>query len=57
MKEYITVFTAEMARHLLKKDFTIVDIKAHRGFENASVFVFKNDDGLMTEIRKFKGVK
>ena len=27
MKEFITVFTAQKARQLLKKGFTIVDIK------------------------------
>lgn len=53
-KKYITIFTGEIARYLLKKGYVVIDVKPHRHTENASVFIFRNDEGLMQEVHKFK---
>lgn len=53
-KKYITIFTAKMARHLLKKGYTIADIKPHKENEDVSIFIFLNEDGLMQEVYKLK---
>ena len=44
-KETIVIFTAKMARNLLKDGFTIVDIKPDRTDKEGkrSVFVFKKE--------------
>lgn len=55
-KKYITIFTASLARCLLKKGYQIIDIKPHRDKEDASIFIFVNQDGLMQEVYKFKDV-
>lgn len=46
------VFTADMARQLLRKGFTIVDIKPDKldSTGKRSIFVFRNDDGLQESI-------
>lgn len=51
-KEVITVFTAKVARKLLKEGFTIVDIKPDRldPDHKRTLFLFKNEDGLMKKI-------
>lgn len=43
MKDTITIFTAKKARELLKKGFSVVDIKPDKTDEDnkRSVFVFK----------------
>jgi len=53
-KKYVTIFTAGMARQLLKKGYTIADIKPHRENEDASIFVFFNEEGLMQEVYKLR---
>lgn len=55
-KKAITIFTAKTARNLLKDGFTIIDIKPDKTDVDGkrSVFIFKNDDGLMERIRKCK---
>ena len=52
MKENLMVFTAEMARQLLKRGYSVVDIKPDKldSTGKRSVFVFKNDDGLQEAI-------
>lgn len=52
MKNNIVVFTGRIARELLKKGFTIVDVKPNREQPLASVFIFKNEKGLEEEIKK-----
>lgn len=52
-KKAILVFTGELARKLLKDGYTIIDVKPHRNLKNASVFVFKNEDGLEDKIRQY----
>ena len=54
MKENLMVFTADMARQLLRVGYTIVDIKPDKldATGKRSVFVFKNEDGLQEAISK-----
>lgn len=51
-KEVITVFTAKVARKLLREGFTIVDIKPDRldPDHKRTLFLFKNEDGLIEKI-------
>lgn len=53
MKEFVTVFTAQKARELLKAGYTIFDIKADKADEDSkrSVFVFKNEPGLLERLK------
>ena len=51
-KDVITVFTAKVARKLLREGFTIVDIKPDRLDKDhkRTLFLFKNEGGLMEKI-------
>lgn len=51
-KDYITVFTAEVARKLLKMGYSIADIKPDKMDEDGkrSLFIFHNVDGLYETI-------
>ncbi len=53
MKEYVTVFTAQKARQLLKEGFTITDIKADKTDDDhkRSIFIFKNEEGLLERLK------
>jgi len=53
MKEFITVFTAQKARQLLKKGFTVVDIKPDKTDIDGkkSIFIFKNEEGLIEQVK------
>ena len=57
-KEVITVFTAKVARKLLREGFTIVDIKPDRldPDHKRTLFLFKNENGLMEKIIKWEYV-
>lgn len=57
MKEFITVFTAQKARQLLKKGFTIVDIKPDKTDVDGkkSIFIFKNEEGLIELVKNNLG--
>ena len=57
LKEYITVFDPALARHLLKLRYKIIDIKPNRDKENASVFVFLNEEGLFEKIKNYNADK
>ena len=52
-KEFITVFTAQKARQLLKEGFKITDIKPDKtDYEGKrSLFIFKNEEGLMDRLK------
>lgn len=52
-KKAITIFTASKARELLKDGFTIIDIKPDKTDLDGkrSVFVFKNEEGLLEKIK------
>ncbi|HSH50521.1 MAG TPA: DUF5659 domain-containing protein [Bacteroidales bacterium] len=56
-KTHYTVFNPCLARKLLKMGYTITDIKPNRELENASIFVFKNQDGLLKHIKNFMASK
>lgn len=53
-KKAITIFTASKARELLKEGkFTLIDIKPDKTDPDGkrSVFVFKNENGLLERIK------
>lgn len=51
-KEAVSIFKAYVARQLLKQGYQIIDIKPNNENSERSVFVFKNDDGLMEEVNR-----
>ena len=53
-KEYITVFTGQLARQLLRKGYSIADIKPDKQDPDGkkSLFIFKNSDGLEEAINE-----
>jgi hypothetical protein len=53
LKEYITVFDPALARYLLKLRYKIIDIKPNREVENASVFIFLNEEGLFEIVKNY----
>ena len=55
-KETIVIFTAKKARALLKAGFTLIDIKPDKTDTDGkrSVFIFKNEIGIMEKIRENK---
>ena len=55
-KQYINVFTAQAAKKLLQQGYTICDLKPDNQDPDRkrTIFVFKNEDGIMEEIRKMK---
>ena len=55
-KKAITIFTAKLARNLLKDGFTIVDIKPDRTDEDGkrSVFVFKKENNIEEVIKEYE---
>lgn len=56
-RQYITVFSPALARHLLKKRYKIIDIKPNRDIANASVFVFLNEDRIFEIIKNYNADK
>ena len=57
LKDYITVFDPSLARHLLKLRYKIIDIKPNRDIDNATVFIFLNEDGLFEIIKNYNADK
>lgn len=55
-RTHILIFNAKLAKQLLKLGYTITDIKPNRDLINASVFIFLNEDGLLSKINDFKKV-
>ena len=55
-KKAVTIFTAKVARMLLKDGYTIVDIKPDKTDEDGkrSVFVFKNENNIIEKIKEYK---
>ena len=53
-KNTIIIFTANKARELLKDGFKVVDIKPDKTDSDGkrSVFVFKNEEGLLEKIKE-----
>ena len=52
----IVIFTAKLARNLLKDGFTIVDIKPDRTDSDGkrSVFIFKKENGIEERIKMYE---
>lgn len=52
----IVIFTANVARRLLKDGFTIVDIKPDKKAVDSykTLFVFKNENNIMDKIREYR---
>ena len=52
-KDTVIIFTAKKSRALLKMGYTLVDIKPDKTDPDGkrSVFVFKNEDGLLEKIK------
>lgn len=48
----ILVFTAKLAKQLLKLGYTVIDIKPHRDNKERTIFVFKNENGLESKIKE-----
>lgn len=42
----IKVYTANMARHLLKMGYTIIDIKPHDYSKLMTMFIFRNENNI-----------
>ena len=56
-KKAITIFTANVARKLLKEGiFTLVDIKPDKTDPDGkrTVFVFKNENNIMDKVKEYK---
>lgn len=51
----IVIFTAKLARNLLKDGFTIVDIKPDKTDEDnkRSVFIFRNENHIEDKIKEY----
>ena len=47
------IFTAKLARHLLKQGYQIIDIKPNKDNSDRTVFVFNDREGLKESIREF----
>jgi hypothetical protein len=48
------IFTAKLARHLLKLGYQIIDIKPNKDNPDRTVFIFKDNPELKKIIREFK---
>lgn len=56
MQATVVIFSAKTARRLLKDGYSIVDIKPDKtDLEGKrSVFVFRNDNGIIDKMKKYK---
>ena len=56
MQATVIIFSAKTARKLLKDGYNIVDIKPDKtDLEGKrSVFVFRNDNGIIDKMKKYK---
>ena len=55
MKDFVTVFTAQKARQLLKEGFVITDIKPGKTDDDhkRSIFIFRNEEGLLERLKEW----
>lgn len=55
-KKAITIFTANVARKLLKDGYVITDIKPDKTDTDGkrTVFVFRNENNIMEKIKEYK---
>lgn len=52
-KDAIVIFSGRVARELLRKGYTIIDVKADRTNKIKSVFVFKRENNIEDVLREF----
>lgn len=52
-KKYISVFNAKIARNLLKKGISIVDIKPFKENPEKTIFIFERTQEVLDEIHSF----
>lgn len=54
-KKAITIFAANIARKLIKDNYTLIDIKPDRTDvdKKRTVFVFKNENDIIEKIKKY----
>jgi len=50
------IFTAKLARHLLKQGYQIIDIKPNKDNSDRTVFIFIDCDGLKESIKEFSTI-
>ncbi len=48
------IIYADLARHLLRNGFTVIDIKPRKDLENASLFIFEVGQGFYDVVNKWK---
>ncbi|KUO66146.1 MAG: hypothetical protein APF84_12555 [Gracilibacter sp. BRH_c7a] len=48
------IFSPQVAKYLLAKNFNIIDIKPHKNDHRATVFIFRNDEGLDQAIHNYR---
>lgn len=53
-RENVVVFKGSIARELLRRGYVITDVKQNRDQPLASVFVFRNDEGLLKNLYELK---
>ena len=55
-KNFVTIFTANVCRKLLKDGYVIADIKPDKTDPDGkrTVFVFKNENNIMEKIKEYK---
>ena len=51
MSEVKIVFSAKIARQLLRMNYQIIDLKPHRDIPGRTVFIFKDVPGLKDDLR------
>ena len=52
-KDAIVIFSGRVARELLRRGYTIIDVKADRTNKIKSVFVFKRENNIEDVLREF----
>ena len=50
------IFTAKLARYLLKQGYRIIDMKPNKDNPDRTVFIFIDCDGLKESIREFSAI-
>ena len=55
-KKDIVIFSANVARRLLRDGYIIIDIKPDKKDEDGkrTVFVFKNENNIMEKVKEYK---
>ncbi len=58
-KEYLTVFSGDVARAMLHKGYRITDLKKDKldSEGKRSIYIFKNEEGLSDAIQEYKKEK